>query len=439
MWRVPQPGVSPGAQPGVEPEGETRVVAPLGTVAPGFAGAQPGLRAGLPAWAHQGRAAKSIRKRNTGPGMDRVRIVIVGAGICGAATACFLARGGETDVVVLEGEDAFNRHSSGRSASYFVPMYETRLFARLARLAEPFLQAPPEGFTPYPLLDRRGAVLAAGESDRASFHAELATARELGIPVEEIDPARIPQLIPIARPRGIAAAAFYPGAGAMDCNALSMGYIGHARRAGIRFALNRRFTGADVRGGRVVGVATDAGPIACDILVNAAGAWAGTTAALAGATPIACEPRRRHVVCVALPPEHAQARWPFFRCPSLPLYFRPEAGQVLASAMDAEPVAPCDCPTDELQLAIAADALAANTTLKFRRIESSWAGLRVFSPDGAPLVGWDPALAGFLWVAAVGGTGIQSSPAVGQLAADLLLGHAPRDPALAAMDPARFA
>jgi D-arginine dehydrogenase len=370
--------------------------------------------------------------------VDRARIVIIGAGICGAATAYFLARGGEADVLVLEGEDAFNRHSSGRSASYFVPMYETRTFAHLARLADPFLRDPPAGFTPYPLVERRGAVLAAGGDDLAAFRAELGTARELGIVLEEIDPARIPELIPIARPRAVAAAAFYPGAGAMDCNALSMGYIGHARRAGARFALGRRFTGARVHRGRIIAVETSAGPIACDIVVNAAGAWAGEAAALAGAAPIACEPRRRHVICVALPAEHARARWPFFRCPSIPIYFRPEAGQLLASPMDAEPVAPCDCPTDELQVATVADALQANTTLRFSHIESSWAGLRVFSSDGRPVVGWDPSLGGFLWVAAVGGVGIQSSPAVGQLAADLLLGRGTSDPELAALDPGRL-
>ena len=37
------------------------------------------------------------------------RIVIIGAGICGAATAYFLARGGEADVIVLEGEAALRR------------------------------------------------------------------------------------------------------------------------------------------------------------------------------------------------------------------------------------------------------------------------------------------------------------------------------------------
>ena len=370
---------------------------------------------------------------------EHARIVIVGAGICGAATAYFLARAGETDVVVLECEDAYNRHSSGRSASYFVPMYETPLFAHLARLAEPFLASPPEGFTPYPLLDRRGAIVAAVDAGTAVLRAELATARELGIPVEEIDPARIPEMIPIVRPRGLAAAAHYPGSGAIDCNALAMGYVGHAKRAGIRFALDRRFTGADVRGERVVAARTSTGPIDCDIIVDAAGAWAGEIAAAAGATPIACQPKRRHVICVALPAQYANARWPFFRCPSMPLYFRPEAGQVLASAMDAEPLAPCDCPTDELQMAIAADALAARTTLAFNRIDSAWAGLRVFAPDGAPVVGWDPALAGFMWVACVGGIGVQSSPIIGRLAADIILGRDPDEVSLPAMDPARFA
>jgi D-arginine dehydrogenase len=370
---------------------------------------------------------------------ERARIVIVGAGICGAATAYFLACAGETDIVVLETEDAYNRHSSGRSASYFVPMYETWLQAHLARLAEPFLQSPPAGFTPYPLLDRRGAIIATNEANLPTFRTELATARALGIPVEEIDPARIPELIPIARPQGMAAAALYPGAGAIDCNALSMGYIGHAKGAGVTFALDRRFTGAEVQGDKVIGARTDAGPIDCDIIVNAAGAWAGQVAALAGATPIACQPKRRHVICVTLPPEFGQARWPFFRCPSIPLYFRPEAGQVLASAMDAEPCEPCDCPTDELQIAFAADALVTNTTLRFARIESSWAGLRVFAPDGVPLVGWDLLLHGFMWVACVGGTGMQSSPAIGRLVADLLLARGADDPSLPQMDPARFA
>jgi glycine/D-amino acid oxidase-like deaminating enzyme len=371
--------------------------------------------------------------------METARIVIVGAGICGAATAYFLALSGETDVVVLEAEGALNVHSSGRSASYFVPMYETGLFATLAQRAEPFLASPPDGFAAHPLLDRRGAILAADEATLPTHEAETATARALGIPVETIEPSRIPELIPIAQPRTIVAASWYPGAGAIDSHALSMAYVAAAKRAGVRFALERRFVGAARNGRRVVAALTNAGPIGCEVIVDAAGAWAGEVAWRAGAAPIFVAPKRRHVIGIALPPEHARARWPFFRAPSIPLYFRPEAGQLLASAMDAELIAACDCPTDETAIATVAAAVTKNTTLTFDRIATSWAGLRVFSPDGAPLVGWDLALHGFMWVAAAGGTGIQSSPAVGRIAADLLLGRGVRDETTAAMDPARFA
>jgi D-arginine dehydrogenase len=371
--------------------------------------------------------------------METARIVIVGAGICGAATAYFLAAGGETDIVVLEAEDIYNRHSSGRSASYFVPMYETRLQAALAQRAEPFLAAPPEGFTAYPLLDRRGAILIADESTLRAHEAEVATARALGIAVEPIEPARIRELIPIARPQSVAAAAYYPGGAGIDAHALSMGYIAAAKRAGVRFALERRYVGAARNGRRIGAALTNAGPIGCDVIVNAAGAWAGEVAWHAGAAPIGVQPKRRHVICVPMPKEHAHARWPFLRAPSIPLYFRPEAGQLLASAMDAEPFAACDCPTDEMAIATVAAAVSANTTLAFDRIASSWAGLRVFSRDGAPVVGWDAAVRGFLWVACTGGTGIQSSPAIGQIAANLLLECGGEDPLAAQMDPMRYA
>jgi D-arginine dehydrogenase len=120
--------------------------------------------------------------------MHHPKVVIIGAGICGAATAYFLARAGATDITVLEAEDAFNRHSSGRSASYFVPMYETRLLALLARTAEPFLQTPPAGFCEAPLLDRRGAILAADESHASLHDQELRMARDLGLQVQELSP-----------------------------------------------------------------------------------------------------------------------------------------------------------------------------------------------------------------------------------------------------------
>ena len=381
----------------------------------------------------------------------------MGSGICGAATAYFLSRLSSPrqtfEVTVLEAEEAFNVHSSGRSASYFVPMYETWLLARLAREAQPFLQTPPHGFVERPLIDRRGAVLAA-DADHAAVHdEEVRMARELGLEVQELNldqdlnqdlkPGGLRDLIPVLRagelgdPKRLVRAAVYAQAGALDTHALSMGYIAHARRAGVKFVLGQRVRAMQWAAGRICAVETDQGAYPCDVVVNAAGAWAGELAAMAQASAAVVDPRRRHVIGVELPAEFKGARWPFFRCPSWPLYFRPEAGQVLASAMDAEPVPPSDCPTDDFQVAVTAQALSDHTTLDFRRLATSWAGLRVYSADGAPLVGWDALRDDFLWVACTGGVGMQSSPAVGALAARYLAGEHPQDELARLLDPAR--
>ncbi len=375
--------------------------------------------------------------------MHRPQVVIIGGGICGAATAYFLSRQADADITVLEAEDAYNRHSSGRSASYFVPMYETWLLARLARAAEPFLEAPPAGFADHPLMDRRGAVLAADTAHAATHDEELRMARELGLAVQELAPQDLRDWIPVLEPgeshepTRLVRAAHYVGAGALDTHALSMGYIAQAKRCGVKFLLGQRVRGVRWAGDRISGVETDQGVHACDLVVNAAGAWAGEVAALAQASSVVVDPRRRHVIGVDLPTEYRGARWPFFRCPSWPLYFRPEAGQVLASAMDAEPVPPSDCPTDDFQVAVTAAALTDHTCLTFSRLATSWAGLRVYSADGAPLVGWDAQRPGFLWAACTGGVGMQSSPAVGALAAQYLRGEHPVDELARALDPAR--
>ena len=54
------------------------------------------------------------------------------------------------------------------------------------------------------------------------------------------------------------------------------------------------------------------------------------------------------------------------------------------------------------------------------KLSRSWAGMRTFSPDRVPVVGEDPQRKGFFWLAGQGGCGIETSPALGKLAADLL-------------------
>jgi len=107
--------------------------------------------------------------------------------------------------------------------------------------------------------------------------------------------------------------------------------------------------------------------------------------------------------------------------------------------MDEEPMDPCDARPEELMVAEAMDRLATLAPpLVPKTLRRSWAGLRTFSPDRVHVVGEDPRVPGFFWLAGQGGCGIETSPAVGQIAADLLVDGRTDNPVAAALAPARF-
>jgi len=97
-------------------------------------------------------------------------------------------------------------------------------------------------------------------------------------------------------------------------------------------------------------------------------------------------------------------------------------GLLLGSPANADPVPPHDVVPEEIDIALGIDRIEQATTLQIPRPRSTWAGLRCFSPDGDPVVGPDRAATGLHWAAALGGYGIQTSPAVGALCAARALG-----------------
>ena len=159
------------------------------------------------------------------------------------------------------------------------------------------------------------------------------------------------------------------------------------------------------------------------LVVNAAGAWADAIGMLAGARPIGLQPKRRSAFIFAPPEGVASAAWPLTAGVEEDWYFKPDAGMLLGSPANADPVPPHDVQPEELDIAIAIDRIERMTTLTIRRPTRVWAGLRSFVADGDLVGGADPELPGFFWSAAQGGYGIQTSPAMGQSVAALVRGE----------------
>jgi D-arginine dehydrogenase len=189
------------------------------------------------------------------------------------------------------------------------------------------------------------------------------------------------------------------------------------RSAGVR-ALTRR--------GGAWRAVTDAGEFTAGCVVNAAGAWADEIARLAGVPEIGLTPLRRSA-CIVAPPVTADVSgWPMVADVTETFYFKPESGRLLLSPADATPVPPGDARPDDIDIATAIDRVQAATTLEIRHVQHAWAGLRCAVEDDTPVIGQAPGEAGFVWLAGLSGYGIQTAPAVGQLAAALATGVPPQ-------------
>ncbi len=220
---------------------------------------------------------------------------------------------------------------------------------------------------------------------------------------------------------------------------LHQGYLRLLKARGGQVATNAEVIGLERNGG-TWSVSTRTGQLRAAIVVNAAGAWAGELGRLAGAHEIHLQPRRRTAVLIDLPAAKASETWPLVMDAEEQFYFKPEAGLLLLSPCDETPAPPCDVQPDDTDVAIAVDRFERATTFEVRQVRRQWAGLRSFVQDRSPVVGYDPLARGFFWVAALGGYGIQTAPALSALAASLVLGRKIREESHSAgVDPATLA
>lgn len=351
--------------------------------------------------------------------MHHYDYLVVGSGIAGASIACELAACAE--VLVAEREDVHGRHATGRSAAMLIESYGNAWVRRLTRAGRAFFDAPPDGFCDYPLLKRRGCLTIAGRDQRPALDALLDRIAATGSLVQEIGGAEALALVSILRPDAVACAAYEPDSFDIDTHSLHAGYLRMARARGADFRLGNGVE--HIERGKDCWRVTLAGgdTVSARVLVNAAGAWAGKVAEMAGATPLGLTPLRRTAVLIDSPSGMAVEPWPTVIDVNEKFYFKPESGCLLASPADETPSAPIDAAPEEIDVANCIDRLQMATTLSVSHVRRAWAGLRTFAPNRTPVIGYDPHTAGFFWFAGQGGYGMQTAPAAARLGAALAL------------------
>jgi D-arginine dehydrogenase len=345
-------------------------------------------------------------------------ILVIGGGIAGLSAAAALSE--QARVIVLEAEEQIGFHSSGRSATMLHYALGDRLVRALTLASRSFFEAPPEGFSDIPIGRPMPVLIHAREDEREGLDAlesEIAPFAKL----ERLDRSGVAELCPLLRDDARYGIADRNGI-RLDPHALLQGNLRQLRDRGGELHAQARAASIE----RVDGawqVRTERGDdYAAPILVNAAGSWADAVAGLANVRPLGLEPKRRTIITFDAPSGTDLEHLPFAKTVGEELYFAPESGRLFASPMDEVPSGPCDAQPDEYEMALAAHRIEERTIVKVERIHSRWAGLRTFTPDRRPAVGFAPDSEGFFWLAGQGGFGLQTSPMMARIAASLITG-----------------
>ena len=353
--------------------------------------------------------------------MQDFDVLIIGGGVAGASAGYFLAQAyADLRIGLIEAENQPGYHTSGRSAAILIPGYGGSSVAPFTRASRHFFDSSPDAFCDHPLISPRGSLHIA-RADQADGMAQCRAELDAqGAEYENIDPARIGEFCPLIRPGYAVDALYDANCFDLDVSAIHQGFLRGLTASGGEIITKTCLIAAKHNGNHWK-VVTTGGSMSAGILLNAAGAWGDEVAQMAGVEPLGLKPLRRTII-VTPSVEKLDRDMPVVVDAVEDFYFRVEGDGVLASPGDATPSPPCDAQPEEEDVATIAWRLQQATTLPVKTISNKWAGLRTFSPDDVPAIGFAPDADGFFWCVGQGGFGIQTAPAIGAMSAALITG-----------------
>ncbi|WND03098.1 FAD-dependent oxidoreductase [Temperatibacter marinus] len=346
--------------------------------------------------------------------------LIIGGGIAGASIGYHLA---EThSVIILEMEDQPGYHTTGRSAAFYAESYGGPSIRPLTSASKDFFKSPPKDFSTRPFIAPRGALhlFKAEERDRAekeAFHAQ-----QLNIPLKVVSKETAQKMHPLLKNATFDGALYDKDCGDLDVAGLHQAYLRGLSQRGGKVMTQCELLHA-VREDKVWAAETSIEAIKAGVIVNAAGAWADVIAERCGLSPLQMAPKRRTVITASVQTSEHEDSAPLALAFNETLYFKPESGKYILSPEDETLSDPCDAQPDLEDIALAIYRFEELTVHKLDRPNHTWAGLRTFAPDCAPVIGYDETQSGFFWNVGQGGYGIQTCPAWSTIAASIAKGQ----------------
>lgn len=369
---------------------------------------------------------------------ERAAVVIIGGGVTGASIASHLADRGETDVVLVEK----NRLATAATSNTFGDIksqYAHPTDAALSHYSVERFETFEEETGRDPEFYQDGYLsLATTERTVSHLRDAISSARDAGVPVEELSPAELSERYEELRTDDVELAALTPKDGYLNGYEVAMGYAEKAERLGVSIRENVEVTDVRTEDGVVAAVETSEGTIEADAVVNATNAWAPIIGDMVG-VEIPISPYPLYGFASAPVPWYydQSAAPPVVKDMETGLYFRPEPSNestwMGVFEDDPEPIdlrnrvddgdAVTKPSTDVLLATI--DAVAERIPrMESAEIMREWGGVVAFTPDGRSILD-ETDVEGFYVAAGHGAHGVLHAPAIGAVMASKILGDSP--------------
>lgn len=370
---------------------------------------------------------------------EQARVVIVGGGVIGTSIAYHLTHMGWQDVVLLESNQltcGTTWHAGGLMVTFGstsetateMRQYSRDLYSRLEQ--ETGLAT---GFNPI------GFIEVAADEDRLQEYRRVATFnRFCGIDVQEISPAEIKQLFPLAKVDDLLAGFYVQQDGRVNPVDVTMSLAKGARNQGATILQGVTATGVIKKNGVVTGVRTQRGDIEAEFVVNCAGMWARQFGEIEGINIPNQAAEHYYLITeriVDLPPD-----MPVLEDPSHYGYYREEGGGIMIGMF--EPICapwhidriPDDFyfgeinPDSDRMMPFFEKAMSRVPITKEIGIKKIFCGPESFTPDLLPIVGEAPELKNYFVAAGLNSIGILTGGGLGRIMAHWIInGHADVD------------
>ncbi|MGC0334057.1 glycine/D-amino acid oxidase-like deaminating enzyme [Streptomyces sp. SAI-170] len=357
-------------------------------------------------------------------------LIVVGAGVVGAACAFYAARAGLSVTVVDRGPVAGGTTGAGEGnllvsdkeagPELELALLSCRLWRELAAALPSAVEYEPKG----------GLVVADGDKGLAALREFADRQRAAGVTADDVPADRLAELEPHLAP-DLAGGVHYPEDAQVQ-PALAAAHLLRAAGDRVRLRLGEEvtavLTGPD---GEVRGVRTPAGELHAPYVVNAAGTWGGEVARLAGVT-LPVRPRRGFVLVTEPLPRVVRRK--VYAADYVADVASDSAALQTSAVVEGTPAGPVLIGASRERVGfdrtlsvealgrLAAQAVRLFPVLGSVRAIRTYAGFRPYLPDHLPAIGADPRRPGLLHACGHEGAGIGLAPATGRVIAALVAG-----------------